>query len=200
MSGSGPRSSLLLALLGGVTCAVAFVLVAAATSCEDDDQTEPTPTQERSKTPSGREGTIPAGELTEVQGDRAKSGEIDPCSLVTNEEVAEIVGQPVQETYRHQSPTVLCEYISREPFSSANIRVEASISDEKVQQERELAEAVGGESAETVSGLGDTAFAVGPLLYVREGDTLLILIVATQGSPNLDAAKILADVALKRLP
>lgn len=143
---------------------------------------------------------MPAADLTHVQGDEAESGEIDPCSLVTREVLAAIIGQPVQDIYRHQRPTLLCEYFSDEPFSSATIRVEANISNGEVEQEKELAEVLGGESAEAVSGLGDTAFAIGPLMYVQQGDTLLLLAVVTQESPNLEAAMMLAKEALKRLP
>ena len=139
-------------------------------------------------------------ELKEVGGDPPRDGEIDPCSLVTRAEVEEILQDSLVDVYRHSSPTVLCEYFNDgEPFGSATIRLDTAVSEAEVQKEIEIGEQLGGSRAREVLGLGDAAFALGPLLYVYEGDTLLLVTVIVEERPDLEAAKELALKALTRL-
>lgn len=152
---------------------------------------------------SSARGTFAEGELTHVSGDQAIPGQIDPCSLVTRDEVAVILGGQVDDPYRHMRPTVLCEYSSdpdQPDFSSATIRVEHLSSPDELTKELEVAAKLGGDKPQTVSDTGDAAYSVGPLLYVQKGSTLLPLAVIVRDAPDLDAAKDIAQLALTRLP
>jgi hypothetical protein len=182
-----------------VSLALGLLLVA----CDGDKETQPPAEEETSE--ARHEGspvvTVAQEEPEEIGGDAPKEGETDPCSLVTKGEVEEILEQPVGDIYRHWRPTVLCEYFTEEdPFGSATIRLDAGVSQAEFQEEVELAEVLGGSEAEEVSGIGDAAFAAGPLLYVYKEETLLLVVVAVREAPDLDAAKELALIALQRLP
>ncbi len=140
-------------------------------------------------------------ELDVIGGDAPTAGETDPCSLVTKGEVEKILEQPVGDVFRHSRPTVLCEYFTEEdPFGSATIRLDAGVSKAEFREEVELAEVIGGSEAEEVSGIGDAAFAADPLLYVYKEEALLLVTVIVRETPDLDAAKELALIALQRLP
>lgn len=180
--------------------AVSFAL----TACDgDEDTSAPTGRESPQADEQGQaEGPVPREDLEEVGGDRPEEGGIDPCSLATKAEVEDILGQPVADTYRHTSPTVLCEWFSdvAMPFGSVTIRLESDVSEDEIQEEIAVAEALGGSEAETVPDIGDSAYSVGPLLYAHEGDTLLVIAVIAHNKPDLEGAKALAPSALARLP
>ena len=145
--------------------------------------------------------TVPPEQLEEIGGDPARQGQTDPCSLLTKAEVEEVLQQPVAEIYRHTRPTVLCEYfVEGEPFGSVTIRLGGTVSEAEFQSEIELAEELGGSEATEVSGIGDLAFAVGPLLYVYQEGALLLTAAIVRGKTDLDGAKEVALIALHRLP
>jgi hypothetical protein len=176
----------------------------AFTACDGDEDT-PAPTG--GETPQANEqgqaeGPVPREELEEVGGDPPQEGEIDPCSLATKAEVEDILDEPVADTYRHTSPTVLCEWFSDEAasFGSVTIRLETGVSEDGLEDEIGFAEQLGGSKAEVVPDIGDSAYSVGPLLYAYAGDTLLIIAVIAHSNPELEGAKELAPRALARLP
>ena len=150
--------------------------------------------------------TVSLEELSAIGGDPPPGdGEIDPCSLVTKAEAERIIEQQVVDVWRHAHFFRVCEYFSdvdAEPFGSAVIRVERGLSEDEFEEEIEEIESgeMGVPKAKAVSGIGDAAYSVGPLLWVYQESTMLVITVVVKERPELDAAKEVAQIALRRLP
>jgi hypothetical protein len=185
----------------GWVLALAFGLIAVACKEDEINPSVPAGSSDASTNDVVADqpvGTIHPENLVDIEGDASVSGEIDPCSLVTKAEVEDVLGQKVNEVYRHSA---LCEYIADEAsFGSANIRVETNVSEEERMSSLEVLEQVGQTGAEELPGLGDFAYSIGPTVYIARGSTTLLVLVGKDESPNLDAAKVLASKAFARLP
>ncbi|HSP54107.1 MAG TPA: hypothetical protein VLS25_00835 [Dehalococcoidia bacterium] len=180
-----------------VLCAAA-ALAMSLISCRDNDNVA----VQGSITPGPSPlPAIPAIEILDVGGDPASEIDgIDPCTLVRRSEVEDVLGDAVADVYRHSRPTVLCEFFTAAegPFGSATVRVEHLDKAGELESERQLAELLGG-AVQDVSGFGDEAFSVGPLLYIRQADWMILATVVVKEKPSLEAAKQVASLALARI-
>ncbi len=183
--------------------AMPLALGALFVACDGDTETGPPAGQETSEARDRASPVVPVAqeELDVIGGDAPTAGETDPCSLIMKGEVEKVLEQPVGDVFRYSQPTVLCEYFTEEdPLRSVTIRLEPGVSQAEFREEIELAEATAGSEAEEVSGIGDAAFEAGPFLYVYEEGALLVVTVIVRETPDLNAAKELALIALQRLP
>ncbi len=154
----------------------------------------------------GAGGTAQAtGATAPATGGNASSnvaGQLDPCTLITSADVAEVVGitvqQPTRSTDEIGAPT--CQYTDNSGGNTTSVGITVYAGPSQIQAVRQrLSEA---QQAERVSGLGQEAVLVNNGLYVRMGNVYISVGVATPGQPARagDAARELAQRALLRLP
>lgn len=138
-----------------------------------------------------------AGGTSGTGGAEAIPASIDPCTLVTPEDIQAAVGFPVQTGRRSadQNGGTSCQFIgTQDNTNTVGITV--------YQGNQEVAAAqqnMGGAQAQAVPGLGDQAFFVNNGLYVRSGNNLFSVGIAAPNQQNQGQNQIMnAAVALAR--
>jgi hypothetical protein len=128
-------------------------------------------------------------------------GKTDPCTLVTNADIAEIVGESVNAGTRvaDQTGAITCQYTGT---SGNTTSIGITIYDEPAQVNAVRQRLAQAQNTQTVSGLGNEAVIADNNLFVRIGNVYLSVIVVTQGQPARagEAARTLAERAILRLP
>lgn len=179
---------------------LAMVVVGVVSACGDGDE-KPTSTGGTAAT-DGADGGTPGPEATEEDGEIL--GPIDPCGLVSKEEAEAAMGTALGKTRKGNSaPYDVCAYEATDSAAKAVVHVRSDLPDGEFEGEKVRTEALIGETAEAVSGVGDEAHYLGHLLYVRKGDREIIMGVQFAASVSATAAQVLAtekDLTLKALP
>jgi hypothetical protein len=130
-------------------------------------------------------------------GNSGRTGNIDPCSLLTDEEVEAVLGARVQGTPEEDYPLATCRW---EREGSLLVRVEAVSGDEDVIEG--LFE-LGQQRFEKVEGIGDRAHYsdfIKTLYVMIGGNTLVTVEVINSEIDEKQAAIDLAEKAVNRLP
>lgn len=132
-------------------------------------------------------------------GDNGFTGEVNPCDLLTVDEVSAALGQPVGEGgLTDFDPFFECDW-EGENFDSVNLSVYTD--------ERDLVEQyfeVGNEESEQIDGIGEKAYyddSIIPSLEILSGNTdILISLVADEDADARSILSELAAAAVERLP
>lgn len=179
---------------------LAMVVVGVVSACGDGDE-KPTSTGQTAAT-DGADGRTPGPEPTE-EDDGEILGPIDPCGLVSKEEAEAALGTTLGKTRTGNSaPYDVCAYEAIDSTAKAVVHVRSDLPDGEFEGEKVRTEALIGETAEAVSGVGDEAHYLGHLLYVRKGDREILMGVVFAASASATAAQVLAaekDLTLKAL-
>lgn len=139
------------------------------------------------------------GESGGENGDNGFSGAINPCELLTVEEVSAALGEEASAVEpRDFDPVVSCTY-ETETLNSVSVSVYAD--------SREMVEAYfesGNEASEVIEGVGERAYWYEPFgdLDVLSGEYYLAVSVSSSDGEidELETAKTLAQAAIGRLP
>ena len=170
------------------------------------DQTTPAeqetqaPAEEETQAPAEQETQAPAE--TEEPEEEVAGGEVDPCALVTKEEVETAIGVSVTEPALEViDQFASCYFNDPETpiFHTVSVNV-LTLEDED--QAMDIFE-VGRENFETVTGIGEDAYwAEAPFssLEILQGKYNVSIDVSPDGWDALAVAKELAAKALGRLP
>jgi hypothetical protein len=163
--------------------AAALTAVALSTAACGSDP-EPSPT------PSGG-GVVPTSAAA------APASAPDPCGLVTKEEAAAALGEPVDDGIRTDSGGLPgqrdCQY-----FVTGSVRMTGL---SVIPGDQALWEQFKSQAGTTraLSGLGDEAFAIDNMIYVRAGNLIMLFsALSTDGKGNAVVAE-LAPKALARV-
>jgi hypothetical protein len=139
-----------------------------------------------------------------VIGDAFSGNGIDPCSLASIEEVAEMLGRQDLTIWRTMRPdgSRLCEYYTDiDPLASVTVRMESSASHGSLKKELSADQLIpGGETIEPTD-LGDEAYIVqASSLYILKNTSLFVIFAIVDDQRSLQAAEAFAAKALQRLP
>lgn len=135
-------------------------------------------------------------------------GPSDACALLPGDEVADVIGRPVQDSLALQmgggTGTVAlsqCNYATEQNPAAFSLMLREMAEEESVEagsaSARQTLAEIGVEVQE-ISSLGEAAFWGGNQLHVFTGNGWY-LIVSTSGEAGLDQARPLAERALSRL-
>jgi len=151
-------------------------------------------------TPTEQETQAPAE--TEEPEEEVAGGDIDPCALVTKEEVETVIGVSVTEPALEViDPMASCYFNDPETpiFHTVSVNV---LTFEDEDQAGDVFE-FGSENFETVTGIGEDAYwAEAPFssLEILQGKYNVSIDVSPDGWDALAIAKELAAIALARMP
>lgn len=157
-------------------------------------------------------GELARRAIDRLDGDVDYGGEVDPCELLTSNDVAEIIGGPVMEPVRSGYGWSSCTFSpeSQRDVTFAqrevlNVDASAGIFSEEFNDRKAKQEEFLGVEATEIDGLGDDAYSLGRGLSVRQGD----VVIGLGASPSLASASTdeevvdllveLARIALDRL-
>jgi hypothetical protein len=169
--------------------ALAAICLLAAAACGGDDDED-----------GGDADSSPAASAT----DGGAAGAGGTCELVTAEEAAEVLGEPVSEGEEGSTPPYdSCTYnVESLAVKFVLVQVRDDVSLEAFRSSIQDAAEFLGEEPETVSGVGDAAYNLAGLLYAHEGNTEVVMsVVLGPGQTDesvLEAEKELAIIALDR--
>jgi hypothetical protein len=191
---------------------VALSIVGLFSACltgDDADPTSPTTAPSASLGPASTIApspgfTLPPSSLSQVIGDPFSEDGIDPCSLVSADEVAEILGRKDLTIWRtiRSNGSRLCEYYTDvDPLASVTVRMESGASHASLQDEISLYQLTPGSEDIQPSDLGDEGYIIqGDSLYVLKGTSLFVIFAIVDDKNGLQAAEAFAAMALHRLP
>lgn len=128
--------------------------------------------------------------------------EVDACTLITREEAAAALGQPVREGVREDvSPVFACKYDAESNVESLRVTATAFPSAQQAGEAYEMI--VRSNDYEPVSGIGDRAYipAIADLsVHKGRWELDIALVVPGDRAARFDRAKALANTAIGRLP
>ncbi len=137
---------------------------------------------------------------------------VDPCSLVTTQQVSQILGATVQSQQQTvsigttQAPS--CHYTSTQQGAIASLGLlvnqDTTTAQSAFSQLKQAVQATAGSQFQTINGVGSDAFTDGNVLYVLKDNVLLVTAAAVAGhstdkSMSLRAEQQLAQAAVQRL-
>ncbi len=203
MRGASATSGVL-RLLALLTIGVALFVIA----CSGDDD------------PEGASGDSPSASATTADPDATTSDPdasatsegsggadsddedgINPCSLVTKEEVEAALGKPVADGERPEvAQGLICQFVGSQGTDVWQLQIlvtQTGSAESMTSAFASAKESVAETNPEDVSGIGDEAFWIpgANQLNIREGNTYIIV----SGNASLDVLKGVAEKALGRL-
>jgi hypothetical protein len=155
----------------------------------------------------GGGGDVPAADEPAVAesapaSSAAAAPQVDACTLITREEAAAALGQPVGEGVREDtSPVFSCKYDAESNIEQLRVTATAFPSAQEAKEAYEMI--VRSNDYEPVSGIGDRAYipAIADLSVHRGRWELDIgLVLPGNREARFDKAKALASTAIARLP
>ncbi len=160
----------------------------------------------------GGGGEEKTGATATAEPNETATGKIDPCALITKAEAEKVLGEAVSEPKEETIGEVVksCTYYAAAVSTKyVSIVARTGISKEDFEAEANAtAGLMGGATPTAVSGVGDQAISVPPILWVLKGDVRLTVLtnldidftVPENAAKVLETEKELAKKALGRLP
>ena len=193
-------------LVAALVVALVVVLLLAACGGNGEESTTPaagTQAATPAETPAESPATTPAAtEEPGGNGGQVSSGEIDPCALLTKEEVEAAVGTSVTEPEGSvEQQFAECDFNDPDAPDWLIVGVSVFTLEDK-DQARDSFE-LGSGSWETVTGIGDDAYwadALNSLEVLKGRYDISIDVAPTDGKDDLAIAKELAAKVVDRLP
>ena len=196
------KSALLATVLSLLSVGIILLLAACNGGGGGEESTgdQTTPTEQETQAPAEEETQAPA--QTEEPEEEVAGGDIDPCALVTKEEVETAIGVSLTEpALEVVDQFATCYFNDPETpiFHTVSVNVLTLEDEDQAMEVFEL----GSENFQTVTGIGEDAYwAEAPFssLEILQGKYNVSIDVSPDGWDALAIAKELAAIALARMP
>lgn len=172
-----------------VVLMAAAIVLAACGDDDDDDDDEDGGSPVATRT-AAADDTPPASGDDEDDGDGEISGDLDPCGLMSSDEAAGLIGEPVGDPEREeQGPFILCRWAAESEDSFKSVQVGYFDFDVDDDEFREIVDAGGSIEPEELSDVGAEAFWAEVQVFVRvDGRVFSIIADSPEEAFSRDAS------------